>query len=264
MLGKFHLVLLGLIDIVCLLIGQPVIVKLLLVTFTSRKTSLLNCNLALFHNMQYLISILHLCVLHFLPKQHQHVLYFLFVYVLIGGPMNLTFICLERYVAVIHPTSYPLLKKYRYREMCSATVWWFSVPTALARVYSLHNVFHSKDEVIKMIPYGVMMVMIPIIVWCSFHTVNVLRRSGPGRDQLHPAKKRAFRTICATSSIALFFYIGVASTQWYKKVNEGNHNCIVVPICLVLLSAASVVHPVCYLHTQRKLFPFFKCEQKAT
>lgn len=214
--------------------------------------------------MQYLMFILHLCVLNFLPKHHRQVLHFLFVYVLIGGPMSLTCICLERYVAVIHPTSYPLLKRYRYREMCSATVWWFSVSTALARVFSLNNVFRSKDEVIEMIPHVVMMVMIPTIAWCSCHTVNVLRRSGPGRDQLHPAKKRAFKTICATSSIALFFYIVVTSMQWYKTVNEENHRCIVMPICFVLLSAASVVHPVFYLHTQRKLFPFFRCEQKAT
>ena len=56
--------------------------------------------------------------------------YFVFDYVIVGGPMTLSFICLEWYIAVVHPTSYPLLKRYRCREVCALSVWLLVLPIA--------------------------------------------------------------------------------------------------------------------------------------
>lgn len=258
-LGLEYVVVLSLIDIITFLVGQPVIAKLLWLAFTSKKTTdILNCNLALFHNLQYLISILHLIALFLLPHSHLQIQMFLLVYVEIGGSMSLSFICLERYAAVIHPTSYPLLKKYRCREVCAATVWLFSVPIALASIMA-PNAPPNTLSFLTEFPCYVMVSMTAMMVWCSYSIVKTLKKSGPGRDELHPAKKRAFKIVCATSTITLFCYVTVSLLQRSNVgANIQVYDCIVLPVCISLLSAASVVHPLIYLSTQGKLAPCLK------
>ncbi|KAL7382279.1 hypothetical protein ABVT39_019980 [Epinephelus coioides] len=206
-----HLVVLSLNDIITSLIGQPVMARLLWITFNSKKTlDILNCNLALFHNMQYLVSTLHLFALFLLPQNSRIILKFLFVYAGIGGPVCLNFICLERYVAVIYPTFYPLLKKYRFREAGAVTVWLFSVPTALASVLAPDIPSFSQ------VPSGMMIGMTTMMVMCNLSIAKALKKSSLGKDLLHPSKRRALKTIRATSCITLLCYIPVAYLQWFR------------------------------------------------
>lgn len=247
-----YLVALSLIDIIPLLVGQQVITRLLWITFRSKKIDILNCNLALFHNLQYLISILHLIVLCSQPLAQKIILKFLFVYVQIGGPMSLSFICLERYAAVIHPMSYPLLKKYRFREICAVTVWLFSVPTALGSVLAEESLSSLKETLLDIFPICVLVVMTAMMVRCSVSIARTLKKSGPGRGELHPTKRRAFKTVCATSAITFFCYAPVTLMQRFKFEDEYTYYCIITPVCILFLSAASVVHPLFYLSAQGK------------
>ena len=253
--GPYHEAALSVIDIITILTGQPVVAKLLWLTFTSKTTDILNCNLALFHNVQYLISLLHLCVMYFLKDSQQEILEFLLVYVEIGGPMGLTFICLERYVAVVHPTSYPLLKTYRCREVCAATVWLCSLPAVFASVLSPNTPSIKSDQILQTIPFATMVAMIIIMVLCSSSIAKALKKSGPaGRDELHPVKRRALLIVRATAIITLIFYIPVTMMQRVQYGDPETYDCILTPIGIFFLSAASVVHPLFYLFTQGKLF----------
>lgn len=258
--GQGQVVFLSLIDICTLLVGQPVIVRLLWLVLTSKKTTdILNCNLALFLNLEYFMLTLHFFVLFLLPHAQADILEFLFVYAQIGGPMSLSFICIERYVAVTHPTSYPLLKEYRCREVCAVTVWLFSVPIAFASVF-VDNVKSSimVEYVLDGIPIVIMVCMIAVMVKCTVSIAKALKHAGPGRDEMHPIKRRALRTVCATLAIMMFFYIPVTFLQRFKYLRDYDFNCFIIPTCILLLSAASVVHPVFYLSTQGKLFPCIK------
>lgn len=254
-----YLVSLSLIDIIPFLVGQPVIAKLLWLTVTSKKTTdILNCNLALFHNFQYLTSLLHLIVLWFWPNAHTKILKFLLIYTQIGGPMNLFFICLERYVAVIYPTSYTLLTKYRCRQVCAVTVWLLSLPPALLSVLAGEVVSTIREKVLRIIPFHVFMIMTAMIVRCTFGIARMLTKSGTQREKLHPVKKRAFKTICATSTIVLFCHIPVTLMQLLKFTDEYTYDCIITPVGILLLFFASVVHPLFYLSTQGKFFTCLK------
>lgn len=252
-----YVVSLSLIDIIPFLVGQPVITKLLWIASTSKKTlDILNCNLALFHNLQYLMSIVHFIVLFVMPNAQFRVLRFLLVYAQIGGPMSLAFICLERFVAVVHPMSYPLLKKYRCREVGAVMVWLFSVPTALVSILTAPGPTSIRDQAIKAFPFSVLVIMTVMVVRCSSSVAKTLKKSGPGSKELHPVKRRAFTTVCATSIIALFCYAPVTLMQELRLDEE--YVCIFTSVCILLLSAASVVHPLFYLSAQRKLFACLK------
>lgn len=250
-----YLVSLALINIFTFVIGQPVIAKLLWITFTANKSiDVLNCNLALFHNFQYLVCLLHLIFL-FIHRQHQvELLQTLLIYGQVGGPLSLCFICLERYVAVIYPISYRLLKKYRCREVCAAMVWLCSLLAAMMAALAVDSLSSLTEKVIKSLPLAVMIVATQLMAWSSVRIARVLRKSSPGRDQAHPVKRKAFRTVCATTAINLLSYIPVSAMQSFRIYDKYLFNCVVTPISILLLSVASVVHPLFYLSTKEKLF----------
>ncbi|TNN68941.1 hypothetical protein EYF80_020802 [Liparis tanakae] len=213
-------VIVSLIDVITLIMGQPVIIKLLLITFNSKKPDILNFNLALFHNVQYLIAICHLVTL-LMKGKHGLIAQFMLVYVQIGGPMGLCFICMERYVAVIHPTFYPSLKTYRCRELCALTVWFLSVPLALMAISALGSPLSASRIVWINIPQGVMVLMVTMMVYCSARIARALTKCGPGKDEMHPVKKRALKTVLATSIITACCYLPGAQLHYRSAPHEG-------------------------------------------
>lgn len=253
-----YLVSLALINVFTFIIGQPVTARLLWITFTARKSiDILNCNLALFYNFLYLAYMLHLIFLFVFQQQQSDLLNSLLIYSQVGGSMGLCFICMERYVAVIYPTSYPLLRKYRWREVCVGTVWLSCLSTFTLNTLAKDNISSLIQKMIKNIPPSVMLLMTVLMACCTVRMVRVLMKSSPGRDRLHPAKRKAFRIIWATTAINLLFYIPVALVQ---KLNQDEiwSQCTLTPVLLLILSAASVVHPMFYLSTKGELFPCLK------
>ncbi|KAG7500910.1 ase-activated receptor 3-like [Solea senegalensis] len=252
--GPYQVILLSMVDSLTFVIGQPVVLKLMWSSLTSPKTpDILNTNLAVFHNIQYLISLMHLFTLFLMPQKHGWVFSFLFVYVQIGGPMSLSFICMQRYVAVVHPLSYPLLRKYRYSEVCAAAVWFVTLPITFIYVFTQENVNPSQENFYYAIPSTVMVLMIMLILKSSITVVKTLRKHSPG-DKTYSSKKKAFSAMQAMLSIGMFFYLPVLLMQKITAINEYMYICITTPAGVMLLSLASVVHPIFVLSTQGKLF----------
>ncbi|KAJ3602172.1 hypothetical protein NHX12_029931 [Muraenolepis orangiensis] len=158
--GQAFMVFIGLSDFFSVIVGQPLIAKLLWTAIHSKRVDVLNINLAFYHNFQYLLTVIHSFMVISKARQHIQIMMFLFVYVLIGGPMMLFFICLERYIAVVHPTFYPLLRTYRCREACALSVWLLSLPTAVVKATSLdvnpqHVQRSSKEDSADNMSYNI-------------------------------------------------------------------------------------------------------------
>ncbi|CAL8396722.1 unnamed protein product [Gadus morhua 'NCC'] len=169
-----------------------------------------------------------------------------------GGPLTLSFICLERYIAVVHPTFYPLLKKYRCREGCALSMWFLVLPTATIK-YFLIEFKINNQIVIDYMVYTVMFLMLIVIAWCSHAILKALRTSGPATDKLHPAKKRAFQTVRAIAIIASMCYIPVGGLISYTIIKGNETICSTIPAILFLVTIASVAHPIFYLSTTGNL-----------
>ncbi|XP_077363727.1 uncharacterized protein LOC144007741 [Festucalex cinctus] len=243
-------------DIVTLLVGPPLAACLLWHSFKSKRARLdvLNINLALFHTCQYALSAAHFIYALIWPEAPRNLLRFMLVYAQTGGPMSLCLICVERYVAVVRPTDYPSLERYRFRELGAAVVWLVSVPTAVLSVLSVKVPSWWMQTFRRNGPFFLMMIMM-VLLWRSSSAVaQTLRRSGPGGAAPRPAKRRAYFTVAATSSVTLLCYIPVASMMHVNR-KSSVIPCLLTPLCLALLSAASVVHPVLYLYC--KYLPAF-------
>lgn len=246
---------LSLIDVCSFVLGQPVFLRLLWFLLRSPKAvDVLNCHLAVFHYLQNWLTLVHLVLLHLRKLPHPQVLDFLLVYAQVGGPIALSSICLERLVAVSFPTSYPLLRTYRFREASVSIMWSLSLFLALIKVLPGQMLQGVRDTLVHTLPLSVLMSMSFMMVRCSVSIALALRRAGPGGGPVHPAKKRAFKTVCTTCGIVALCYAPVTAMQMVQTQNP-DLGCFITPACVFLLAAASTVHPLCYLSTQGGLGP---------
>lgn len=242
-------------DMLNILIGQPVIARLLWVLLKSKKpTDILNLNLALFHNLQYILSVVHLFSLWHKLWYHTIIVACIFNYVQSGAPTILSFICLERYVAVIHPTWYPCLKTYRCREAAALSVWLVVLPCTSMQVYYRQLSSQTLRGVNDNLPYCIMSLTLFVIIWCNTCIFRALRMSGPATDKLHPVKKRALQIVRTISVLVGLCYLPVNLLSMYQKVTGQMSDCVLVPLGIFFISVASVVHPMFYLSTLGKGF----------
>lgn len=264
MAGSGYVAFLSVVDIATIVLGQLVMAKLLWVSWTSRKTTdILSLNLDVFYNVHYWICTVHLSLLHLRTSVHAKALKFLFVYGQVGGPMNLSFICMERYVAVIYPTSYPLLKKYRFREVCAAAVWFVSVPMSFVSIFAEDAVF-SVTDTFGTLPLAWLMTTLVMVVHSSISIAKALKKSGVGNAKMHPAKKKAFKTVRATMCLVMICYAPLTVIQ-HIAFSDPIKAFYIVPISVFFLCVASVAHPLYHLYQlhQGKLFNFLKPKKKA-
>lgn len=247
-----YIVILSLIDIILFLVGQPVIIRLLWVTFKSRKTiDILNLNLAVINLLHYWISFLHLHLLLLKKRSHYQILKFLCLYSQLGGPMSLLFICLERYIAVVYPMYFQLLKTYRYRKVSAVVVWCLTLPLSFIYIANLKSNENFNERILDFLVVLLLAISI-MTVHCSIRMAYLLKQPGPGREKIHPVKKKAFKTVCTNILVILTCYSPV-TVLLRMRFAEDTTKFKVFPACAFILSVANVVHPLLYLSGQGKL-----------
>lgn len=242
------------VDVLTVVIGQPLMAKMLWVTCTSGKpTDILSLNLGIFYNLHYWLCTIHLFFLYLLPWLQQTLLRFIFVFSQTGGPLNLAFICMERYVAVIYPTSYRKLKQYRLREVCASSVWILSLTISFISTYLKNNLVISGQGLMDSFPLIWMLTMTSLVVHSSISIAKALKKPGVGNSKLHPGKKKALKTVLATLVIVLLCYGSMSILiRIGGNLDEIAINFYLIPPGVGFLSAASVAHPMYHAFSQSR------------
>lgn len=251
-----NLVSLTVVNVLTVVVGQPVMARMLWVTATSSQSiDVLNMNLGIYYAAYHWMCTTHLLLLYLLPVLQEIVLSFMFAFGQTGGPLNLAFISLERYVAVIYPTSYHKLKQYKFREMCAAAVWFFSFTFAFISIFLKSPLEYYGKGLVDSLPVVWMAALMMLVVHCSFSIGRALRKSRAGSSKMNPGKKKAFHTVVATLHIVLLCYgtmTVLSRLQLY--MDKEMIQLKVLPLSLAFLSAASVAHPLYHLYSQGRLF----------
>lgn len=247
---------LTMVDVLTVVMGQPVMAKTLWVTCTSGKSiDVLSLNLDIFYNLHHWLCTVHLLFLYLLPCWQDTMLGFIFVFSQTGGPLNLAFISVERYVAVIYPTSYRKLNQYRFREMCAASVWILSLTIGFISVLLKNDQFFNGRGLMDIFPLSWLVTMTTLVVHSSISIARALKKSGVGNSKLHPGKKKALKTVLATLLIVVFCYGSMSILiRLGSFMSKTQLNIYIIPFGVGFLSAASVAHPVYHLFSQGRLF----------
>jgi len=175
--------------------------------------------------------------------------YFFLGFVITGRPVFQCLMCVERYLAVVHPVNFLKCKPLRYRVICCTAAW----ITILGSCFLC--LLFSDDFELTLFLSVQFLIFLSIQLFCLVAVLRALKQSGPGergREKENCMKRRAFCLILITTvSMAIMDvpYIVIGFVTVLKKLIIRALWSIAL-ICYVL---AGFVQPVLYLHRTVKL-----------
>ncbi|XP_059397951.1 chemokine XC receptor 1-like [Carassius carassius] len=131
---------------------------------------------------------------------------FLIGLVVTGRPLFQCLICVERYLAVVHPVTFLKFKTLRKRVICCTVVW----------IITLGSCFYCmcpkvSDYISEVFFSLQFLLFLSIQLFCLVAVLRALKQTGPGergreRGEENPMKRRAFRLISITIVSIIIIY----------------------------------------------------------
>ncbi len=172
-----------------------------------------------------------------------------------GRPLFQSLICVERYLAVVHPVIFLKFKPLRYRVICCTVVWIITLASCLCLMFSsfLNNFIWFTG----LFPIQFLLFLF-IQLFCLVAVLRALKQSGPGergrerRSEENHMKRRAFYliliiTVCLCISFGPYILASVFII--FTKHNANTYNTFAL-VCFIL---GGFLHPVLFLHRTGKL-----------
>ncbi|CAB1415892.1 unnamed protein product [Pleuronectes platessa] len=134
-------------------------------------------------------------------------------------------ICLDRYIAVVHPVLFTSVRDNKIRIGVSVAVWGFTLAYGVAK--------SLLDE---------------LMVFCNISIIWVLRRSVAGKEVMHPVKKRAFKTVLNILVIIVVNYLPpVALMPFVAYYTLVQYRCHVSTSVFALMDLSCSLEPLLYI-----------------
>ncbi len=177
---------------------------------------------------------------------------------LIGCPLFLTSMCVERYLAAAHAVLYMKLgNKWEHRVVCLAIIWIVTLGIA---------VITYQERLPKLAMYLSITIdaFLLVMLACLTGIVQVLRKKGPGEDQAggrggSSVKKRALKNallILIPSAVIYGPLLAIAPYMFTLKdgAEEISHtNCLILNLMHTFPSLGTCIGPVFYLSRAKQL-----------
>ncbi|KAI9524599.1 hypothetical protein NQZ68_016608 [Dissostichus eleginoides] len=158
-----------------------------------------------------------------------------------SSPLLLSCICLDRYMAVIHPITFTELKDRNHRAILAIIVWVITLAYAAAKCVG--NIVNFEK-----VFTGMILAAFAFMVFCNISILWVLKQSGPGRDEMHPVKKRAFKMVLIILAIIVFNYFPpVALFPFQDYFSPDVFRCYIHYVAFGLMDFSSSIQPMLYL-----------------
>lgn len=117
-----------------------------------------------------------------------------------GRPLFLTCVCLECYVAVIHPVAYRARKGSTSRFLIIVSNW------VVTLMYGFYLAW-TQLNTCNLTPVAILIVTLPVIVFCDISILSALKKSGPTGRSADPHKRRAQQVISSSCIITVISYL---------------------------------------------------------
>ncbi|XP_048023154.1 uracil nucleotide/cysteinyl leukotriene receptor-like [Megalobrama amblycephala] len=174
--------------------------------------------------------------------------------ILSGRPVFQCLICVERYLAVVHPVTFLKYKPLRYRVICCTVAWIIILGSCFYCLFiAISQNIHVKTWFFSL----QFLVFFCIQLFCLVAVLRALKQSGPGerrreREEENHMKRRAFHLILIATVSMAFIYVPYTITGFCIIITQQNHDAYWLPglVCYVL---AGFIQPVLYLQRTGKL-----------
>lgn len=166
------------------------------------------------------------------------------------GPLFLSCICLDRFVAVLFPVMFGQLKHIKYRVSLTVLVF------CLTFAYSAAKTVGGLPNFEKVFT-GEVLATFTWMVVCNACILWALKKSrGAGKDEMHPVKKKAFKMVLSILCIIVFNYLPpVALFPFEDYYSPDVFRCYVQPVGFAFLNISTTIQPLIYLSRLEKV-PF--------
>lgn len=163
------------------------------------------------------------------------------------APLFLTCICLDRYVAVVHPILFTGIRDNRIRAGVTMLVWGLILAYALTK--SLLGV-RSTTEYFS----GLILFAFAVMVFCNVSIIWVLRKSVVGKETMNPVKKKAFKMVLIVMGIIICNYLPpVATMPFVAYYTFVAFRCQISISVFSIMDLSCSIEPLLYLNKVEKL-----------
>ena len=172
-----------------------------------------------------------------------------------GGPLHLTVTCLDSYLGVIYPITFMKLKAPEFRVSICAVIWVSTLAYFIGTVVSP-----------SLTSWGVMITQLTvdlvIMYTCLIQVLWALNQAGPGRTEVHPVKRRAFKTVLSMFILINVHYCLPVVDYISRQIAPSTTNEFrpLAMIAFTLQSMSSCVNPIFYLVRAKKCPLPFTCQ----
>lgn len=156
--------------------------------------------------------------------------------------------CVERYLAVIHPITYLILKKGKgliIRNVCICSIWLLSFTQPV-----LFKVVEQTGKVFYFFNLFQLILALTVVSFCSLVVLCVLLRPGPGEQRhnkrrVDQPKERAFYKIVTILGLLVLRFSW--NVQWEVLDTSQNPDCIMSTVSSWFDLPCSLVLPLQFL-----------------
>lgn len=151
--------------------------------------------------------------LHYISETTRSVQGALFALNIFGCPLLLTFMCLERCIAVVRPVDYVRLGRLEYRTFLCVCAWMLTLAIGVLTYFV--GMFRM------VLPVSVTIsLLFTVMLLCLLGIVRVLMQSGPGEgsEMSTPLKRRALRNVLAVMAPSVVAYTPLMAVVPYMTV----------------------------------------------
>ncbi len=170
-----------------------------------------------------------------------------------GRPLFHCLICVERYLAVVHPVTFLKYKPLRYRVICCTVAWSINLGSCL---FYMYNSTSENTQANAWFSTVQLTLVFSIQLFCLVAVLRALKQSGPGergkeRENESPMKRRALYIILITTVTMIILYFPFAITGFSVLFTADSSPSVWFTglTCFIL---AGFVHPLLYLHRAGK------------
>ncbi|XP_048105005.1 P2Y purinoceptor 1 [Alosa alosa] len=162
------------------------------------------------------------------------------------APLFLTCICLDRYVAVVHPILFTGIRDNRIRAAVTVLVWGLILAYALTK--SLLGV-RSTTEYFS----GLILFSFTVMLFCNVSIIWVLRKSVAGKETMNPVKKKAFRMVMIVMGIIIGNYLPpVATMPFVAYYTFVAFRCQISISVFSIMDLSCSIEPLLYISKMEK------------
>ncbi len=165
-------------------------------------------------------------------------------------------ICVERYLAVVHPVTFLKFKHLRYKVACSIVTWIMIIACC---VFSLQFVNPCFMRVFKCLYLVHFIIFLAINLFCCLAVLRALKKPGPGdigrhRDKENHLKRKAFYLILINTVSLVITYVpgSITALQYILSIPASR---VLESLGLTCFFLPGFVQPLLFIHRVGKL-PF--------